>query len=796
MRHSAGTNITFQRENDLNTNIQSNFRAHGHRRSRELTLGDLWNLCVRRRTVILLPLLATMAIAILICVFSERRYQATGQLQVQKESLDGLGLSSMIGDTSGATDALDSNITIQTEASILQSDTLALRVINDLKLDSTADFQPRFKLLGWVSGLLATAGPSDPANAALEGSPRRRTHALLVFSKNLKVKIVPGTRLIDVAYTNPDPKLAAEVVNHLISSLEDFSFQTRYTATSQASVWLSGQLSDLRKESEDLQAKVAQLQKDSGVFTLGEGGDAVGKSQAGTGIYSSVLDRLQQATASLTQAESNRILKRAIYEAAKSGNPELISGLAGNSGSPGLSAGLASSLTLIQNLRLQQASLQGQLDELSAKFGPAYPKLEEVRSNIAALDKAIHDESVRIQGRANNDYVVAQQVENGARAIFSQEKQDADRLNDKAIEYMIVRQEAEQSRGLYETLLGHLKEAGVLEGLRSSNVSVVDPARVPSKPAKPNVPLDLALSLGGGLFLGCCTALIVDIRDNKIHDIKELEAEVGQEAIAVLPLFHPGRRKLPVKTGGNNTLTAIERPRILALDEPHSSYVEALRGLRTALLLSRGGAPPQTVLITSSIAAEGKTTLSINLAILLAQSGKKVLLIDADLRRPMLFKILRVNAERGLSSLLAGDIGGTPSNSFTQLNAVPELHILCAGPIPPYPSELLGSNQMRVLLDQWRREFDFILFDSPPILPVTDSVILGDLVDAKLLVSRFGATQRQSVERSYSLLRGVHDPDNKVSIVVNAVERNDESYYAYYGYSESVYHHPIEASVK
>lgn len=778
----------------MSTYIQSTSKVAGRRHHRELTLGDLWELCVRRKIVILVPLVASLAIAIVVCTFSERRYEARGQLEVQKESLDGLGLSSMIGGAAGASDALDGNIALQTEASILQSDTLALRVIKDLKLDTTPDFKPRFRLMSSVTGLLGPAAPKDPANASLENSPTRRSRALAVFSKNLKVKIVPGTRLINVAYTNPDPKLAADVVNHLILSLEDFGFQTRYTATSQASEWLSGQLSDLRKESEDLQTKVAQLQKDSGVFTLGGGNDSEGKSIGGTGVYSSVLDRLQQATASLTQAQSNRILKRAIYEAAKSGNPEQISGLAGNSGA----AGFATSLSLIQNLRLQQATLQGQLDQLSAKFGPAYPKLDEVRSNLAAIDKAIHDESSRIEARANNDYLVAQQVEDGARAIFNQQKQDADKLNDKAIDYMIVRQEAEQSRGLYETLLGHLKEAGVLAGLRSSNVSVVDPARVPAKPSTPNVPIYMALSLGGGLFLGCCTALIVDIRDNKIRDLRELEAEIGKGAIGILPVFASTRRKIPGKTEASAKLTAGSRPNILALDEPQSSYIEALRGLRTALLLSRGGSPPQAVLVTSSIASEGKTTLTMNLAVLLAQHGKKVLLIDSDLRRPMLNRMLRVPVGRGLSSILAGHSDEDPASAFIQLNDVPGLRILCAGPVPPYPSELLGSDQMKILLKQWRKEFDFILFDSAPILPVTDSVILSELMDAKLLVARFGATERQSVERSYSLLCGANGDDKNVSIVVNAVQQNNDSYYAYYGYSESVYHQhqSIEASVR
>ena len=782
----------------MNTYIQPRSEAGASRHNRELTLNDLLNLCVRRKAIIAGPIVVMLVAAILVCLLSQRRYQATGQLQVQNASMDGLGLSGIMGEASGATDALDANITIQTEASVLQSDTLALRVIKDLNLEATPDFQPRLKVMGLITGLLSPASPKDPANASLEDSPVRRSHALLVFSRNLKVKPVAGTRLINVTYVNPDPRLAAAVVNHLIQALQDFSFQTRYTATSEASDWLGHQLSDLRKQSEDLQAKVVQLQRDSGVFTLGAGAaEADGRVQAGTGIYSSVLDRLQQATAALTQAESNRILKGAVYETVKTGNAELISGLAGNSVGQGLSAGMANSLSLIQNLRLQQATLQGQLDELSAKFGPAYPKLDEIRGNLTALDRAIRDEATRVTERARSDYEVSEKVEDGARELFSHEKQDADKLNDKAIEYAIVRQEAEQSEELYQTLLGHLKEAGVLEGLRSSNVSIVDPARVPSKPSKPNVPLYLALSLAGGMFLGAAGAIFVDLRDNKIRDLLELEIEVGKSPLGVLPVFAQNRRRLPSKRDlANLPASTDQSPGIMAIDEPQSQYTEALRALRTSLLLSRGGAPPQTVLVTSSIESEGKTTLSMNLAILMAQHGKNVLLVDADLRRPMIHRILNATTSHGLSTLLAGQIQEDVSDRFVRLDQAPGLSILCAGPLPPYPSELLGSDQMRLLLDKWRGEFDFILFDGAPILPVTDSVILSDLVDAKLIVTRFGKTTRQSLDRSYSLLCGVSNAHRTVSIVVNAMQHKNNSYYRYYGYSQSQYHHPAKGRMK
>jgi capsular exopolysaccharide synthesis family protein len=609
-------------------------------------------------------------------------------------------------------------------------------------------------------------------NASFENSPSRQTHALRVFSRNLRVKPISGTRLIQITYSDSDPKIAAAVVNDLIEGLADNDFQTRFNATSQASKWLSGQMDDLRKQSDDLQANVVNLQRDSGIYSLG--GDSLSEGST-TGIsdnYSSALDGLKQATTTLNQAQSNRILKGAVYEAVMSGDAELISGLAGNSNLTGSSSGIVNSLSLIQGLRLQQATLQGQLDELSSKFGSAYPKLDEIRANRNAIDLAIKSETDRVAQRAKSDFDVAQTVEDSARKIYNDQREQADGLNGKAMEYSIARQEADQSRTLYETLLNHLKEAGVLEGMRSSNFTIVDPARVPSKPAVPNVPLYLAASIVFGMFLGCGGAFVADLRDHRIHDFMDLESDTGHATFGVLPQYAPQKPRL-------------NRSTLMALDEPQSPYVEALRVLRTWLLHPRGGKTPKVVLVTSSGASEGKTTLSVNLAIVLALQGKKVLLVDADLREPMLHKMLNIKTQTGLSSIISGQSGDEVLPGIVPIERLPTLRVLVSGPVPAYPSELLGSVPMRSSIEAWREQFDFIILDAPPVLPVTDSLVLSSLADYTLLVARFNVTERQSLERSYSMLEMEARPDQEIGIVMNGVKRVQNKYSNRYSSSES-----------
>jgi capsular exopolysaccharide synthesis family protein len=740
-----------------------------------LTLLDLWKVVRRRRWAIFTITFLLIGAAVTASILSTRRYQATGEIQVQKDSSDALGLDSMMGSAAGATDALDANITLQTQAKILESQTLGLEVIEQLHMTDTADFQSHFSPVGWVLGLLSPKGVADPKLAPLEASPKKRDHAFGVFKANTKIEPVSGTRLIEVSYTSSDPKIACAAVNSLIQGLVDYNFQTRYTATSQASEWLGKQLSDLRSDSEQLQKRVADLQRDSGVFTFG-GEDIQGKGIA----YSTILDQLQQATVNLTQAQSNRIIRGALYEAAKSGDPEMIASLSSSSLVSGASPAVGNSLTLIQTLRTQEATQKAAISEASAKFGSAYPKLEEMRANLNSIEQSIRAEQDRLQKQTKSDFLVAQQVEANMRGIFDQQKKDAEALNNKAIQYALVRQEAEESRGLYERLLSRLKEAGVLEGLRSSNITIVEPGRVPSRPSKPNVKLYLIAAVLGGLLLGVVSAFCLEAMDSKIRDLQVLSGRFGDSFFGELPY-----ERVRGAARGAESQT---QSRLFTLADPASAYSEELRGLRTAILLSRGGSPPKVILVTSSISGEGKSTLAANLATLLAQQGKRVLLVDADLRRPILHTIFGMENTSGLSNLLTSEVAPDAGLNVPQVEKVPGLSLLTAGQIPPYPSELLGSEQMTALIGRWRERFDFIVMDGAPILPVTDSVVFAPLADQILLMARHGVTDRTLLEKSFRLLQ-VRTPGTSIGVVVNAIKRSAEPYaYSYgYGYGSHAY---------
>ncbi len=724
------------------------------------TLRDLLKVLQRRRSSILATFVVVLALAVCACVFMTRRYTATSVIQLEKSASDSMGLDSLMGAASGgASDALSVNIDLQTQASILQSEGLALKVVKELALEKNADFEPHFSLLGWALGLVSPQGVADPPQLALEDSPNRRRRVLQVFQNNLKVKVTAGTRLLEVEYTNRDPKVAAAVVNHLVQALIDYTFQTKFTATNQVSQWLEGQLGDLRKQSEELQAKVVALQQGSGIFGIG-GTDPQGKPV----IYSPVIDRLEQSTAQLSQAQMNRVLKAAVAEIAKTGNAELISQLSGTSLGWASSPGGTSSLMLIQNLRLQQATLQAQIDQDASQFGAAYPKLIEERASLKGVEQSLQDEVGRIAMRAQNDLEIASKAEEGALSAYAIDRSDAEKLNDKSIEYAILSKEADQSQELYQDLLKRLKEAGILEGLHSSNVTIVDRASPPALPTKPKVPLYLALGAGLGILLGCCFALLVDAVDNKIQGSEEIEAS-EMPLLGIVPQLEANK---------NHTSAIVP-------DIQHSVFGEAVRGLRSQLLISRSSQAPQVLLITSGGPGEGKSTVALHLAASLSRFGKKVLLVEADMRRPVLRRRLGLERTDGLSALLSDHEAASPIFAIPDH---PNLSILLGGALPPYPAELLGSQRMHALIEEWRTEFDFVVLDSPPALPVVDSLLLEEMADATVLIARVGSTTRPALARAYKLLL-MHRKDPArpaIGILLNFVPIRSAAYYGYFGY--------------
>jgi len=726
------------------------------------TLRDLLRTFHRRKRAIVVTASVVFLLSVRASVFMTRRYTARSVIQLQKSSSDSLGLDSLMGAAAGgASDSLSVNVDLQTQADILQSEALALKVIKDLNLEQNEDFKPHFSAVGWVMGLVSPRGPQDPVHASLEDSPGRRGNVVRAFNSNLKVKVTAGTRLLEVDYTNRDPKVAAAVVNHLVQALIDYTFQTKFIATNQVSQWLEGQLGDLRKQSEELQSKVVALQQGSGIFGVG-GTDPQGKPV----IYSPVLDRLQQSTAQLSQAQMNRVLKASVAEVVKTGNAELISQLSGTSIANSGGQGVTNSLALIQDLRHQEATLQAQIDQDSSQFGAAYPKLVQERASLKGLQQSLREEIGRTSDRAQNDFKIASKAEQGARAAYETDRSAAEKLNDKSIEYAILSKEADQSQALYQDLLKRLKEAGILEGLHSSNVTVVDLASTPARPSKPQVPLYLALGAGFGLFLGCCTALLVDAVDNKIQAAEEIEA-------LQIPLLGIAPQIEAVKTGA----------RAILLDSRNSdtAFGESVRRLRSGLLISRSGTPPQVLLISSASPQEGKSTLALNLAASLSQFEKRVLLVEADMRRPVLRRRLGLEGTGGLSTLLSDH---EAADGLLTVPDNPNLYLLPAGPVPPYPAELIGSQRMHTLVEQWRTEFDFIVLDSPPVLPVTDAQLLEEMADATVLLARVGFTTRAALARAYKLLL-VHRKDlarPAIGVLLNFVPSRSSAHYGYYGY--------------
>ncbi|HUY82827.1 MAG TPA: Wzz/FepE/Etk N-terminal domain-containing protein [Acidobacteriaceae bacterium] len=753
-------------------------RSHGTERGelyamprREWTLIDLLSIFRRRRRIIAGFVVAALLVAGLFCALATPRYKATGQVEVEKDAPGTLGLDHAItGDDSGAgNSALDASMTMQTNARLLQSSTLALMVIKQLHLETTADYFPQHRS-GWQlpHWFFFWKKPVEPMSVPLEDAPNRRAAVLRIFIGHLKVNPLTGTRLIDVSYSSPDPRLAAAVVNRLISALQEYTFQSRFEEASQASTWLAAQLSSLKKQTEQLQQTANQLEQGTGIY----GGDAA---------HNLVLARLDQLNTALEAAEQNRILKQSIDQVAKSGDPDLISGLAGNA-TAGATPAMSNSLALLQTLRGEQARAQAQIDQDSARYGSAYPMMAELHGRLDGINKAIHAEIERIGERAHTDYEIAQREEDSARADLEKQKQLAKQTNNRAVAYELARQDADGSRALYQGLLNKLKEAGVLEGLRSTNLSIAAVALVPptNHPRSPDVPLYFSVALCGGLFFGCAGALVREATDASVRSVDDLERMLGVSLAGMLPKY-PDARQFPWmrrRPGIIESITASE-------GKKSGEGVAPLYGRSFPLPLRRESS--QAILVTSAVPGDGKSHLAASLAVSLARSGAKVLLVDADLLCPSQHLLFAtepgVKEKRGLADALM------PGGMAEALECAqpPGLSLVWAGLRATESVDLLVSPRMEKLMQKWRAQYDFVLLDSAPVLPVPDAASLARLCDRTLLVVRYESTTMQAAQRSYRMIRRNMPDQAALEIIMNGVPENSPDYFSYYGYKQQTY---------
>ncbi len=386
-------------------------------------------------------------------------------------------------------------------------------------------------------------------------------------------------------------------------------------------------------------------------------------------------------------------------------------------------------------------------------------------------------ESKKIAGKIKGQYLAAVQREDMLHEALEKQKQEANKLNESAIEYSLLKRDLDTNRQLYEGLLEKLKEAGVSAGLRSNNFRIVDVARVPTGPIEPNIPRNLSFAFMLGLTSGVGLAFLLEGLDNTVRTTEQAQMISGLPPLGMIPL---GSRTAREGATAKRLVIATSKEAVELITQvrPQSQMAESYRALRTSLLLSSLGAPPKVIMITSALPQEGKTTTSINCAVVLAQKGIRVLLIDADLRRPSIHKTLGMGPRSGLSNVLTGS--ATLEQAITRSSILPNLSVLPAGTPPPNPAELLASTNMRDVLDQLRGEYDHIVLDTPPTLSVTDAVVLSPRADAIVLVIRSGQTTKQALRRSRDILTQVNA---KVSgVLLNAVDLSSPDYYYYYEY--------------
>ncbi len=698
-------------------------------------LADLFQMLYGQRWLILVLAVFGVAASLGYLWVVKPEFTAKAELQyLEPQNTESLSLQEL-GIASPAGGMHDRALT---EQRILQSETLALEVMEQLHLPSNPEFMHGKKVLD----IHSVSGKAD---------------LLGIWHGKLGTYPVPKTDMIDVLFTSHSPELSAKVVNALVDRYVERSFRVKYQATMKASGWLGEQVAGVRENTKNAEKALADYQEKTGLILLKGGQSSSGSGQSGSSASSSLSEiELAGTLKAYADAESDLIVKQARFKLASNADPALLASMVPEA-----------SLAALNSERVQLVS---QYALASSKYGSGHPRVAELKSQMDAIDATTKKQAEAIKARMRDEYLAASSVESTLKKKLDSEKQGAFAENRNAIQLLILEREAISNRELYEQLFMKLNQAGVVAGLSAPGIDVVDYARVPSAPSKPERRKILALGVMGGFIAGLFFAYIRHNIHDTVGSIEQVEKVSTLPTLGVIPTI-----KLKSAAGDISNCVAKESPR--------SAAAEAFRALRTAIMLAKAGGGCTIITVTSSFPGEGKTTTSTNLALMLAQSKKRTLLIDADMRLGQLHRFVHSPVEKGLSLCLSGN--ATFDEVIIPDPDEPMLFYVPRGKGPPLPADLLVSPAMSNLLEECRERFEYVIIDTPPVLSVTDAVIVAAQSDGTVVVVRPGRISRAALKRTVALLR--HSQIKLFGTVINTMDLTSPNTYYYGAYKKGYY---------
>ncbi len=668
-------------------------------------------------------------------------YTASTTIQIDKEPPKVLKFEDVLPIDGGGNDYYP------TQKKVIQSRAIATKVIDKLALWDHPQFQEK------SSGGEAIAGIVDMDNVA-------RQKLVRSFSELLGVELTKKSRIATISFSSEYPDLSADVANQIALSYIDYNLESKYKATEKARDWLSVQLEEFQVKIETSEEALHRFARRHGIFSLEKDENLA-------------VMRLEELSASFSIAESDRIAKESFYRKSSQYSPETIlvtQSLASNS----------AGLSLINNLKSELSGLESQYQKQLNLYKPGHPNQVRLKAQIESLDQRLTQELDNLIQGSEVAYKVSLERENLLKDAFDKQKELAMVMKEKAVQYNILKREVDTNKELYDGLLQRVKETGVSAGLETSNIQMLDKAVVPRLPSSPKKARKILLSMVVGLFLGVGLAFSREYFDNTVKDPEEITRLFNLPTLGLIPSLESTLQKKSRKDTdiGYGVDPSPDDMYLISKKYPRSSVSEACRTFRTSLLFSSPGRPPKTILVTSNSPKEGKTFVSCNLGIVLAQGGAKTLIIDADLRRPACHRAFAIPSIPGITDYLTGN--STLKDTIVSTN-VDGLYVMPAGPLCPNPPELLDSKEFKEAIEGLKEEYDFIVFDSAPVMHFADTLNLANQMDGTVIVANSEKTTKDGLGKSIGILSGINA--HILGVVINELDiSKSDYYYNYYHY--------------